>query len=203
MFYTSDSSFLAHRSLHLWKKIGEGSFSKVYLAKFGDTENDKATLIATKVINKNRVSTKFVEKFLPRELDVMIKLRHPFIVQMEKNFTFRRSLVRSRTLKDLTSTFLEPNFQKRTKIKTALQHPWIKEGNIKIPTDVIVANESITTSLSQPIVTETSLKVPAFHYQLSEYGKPISADNILFTAVAAESGVIKPKSKHKLLKLKK
>jgi len=124
---------------------------------------------------------------------------------MEKNFTFRRSLVRSRTLKDLTSTFLEPDFQKRTKIKTALQHPWIKEGNIKIPADVIVANESITTSLSQPIVTETSLKVPAFHYQLSEYGKPISADNELFTTVAVENEVIKPKSKPKPkpLKLKK
>lgn len=81
MLATSDSSFLAHRSLHIWKKIGEGSFSKVYLAKFGDTENESATLIATKVINKNRVSTKFVEKFLPRELDVMIKLRHPNIVQ--------------------------------------------------------------------------------------------------------------------------
>jgi len=85
MFSTSDSSFLVHRRLHLWKKIGEGSFSKVYLAKFGDTEDDKVTLIATKVINKNRVSTKFVEKFLPRELDVMIKLRHPFIVQVKYN----------------------------------------------------------------------------------------------------------------------
>ncbi|CAI6373926.1 unnamed protein product [Macrosiphum euphorbiae] len=81
MLATSDSSFLAHRSLHIWKKIGEGSFSKVYLAIFGDTENDSGKLIATKVINKNRVSTKFVEKFLPRELDVMLKLRHPYIVQ--------------------------------------------------------------------------------------------------------------------------
>ncbi|KAL5242134.1 hypothetical protein ACI65C_009544 [Semiaphis heraclei] len=128
---------------------------------------------------------------------------------MDKNFAFRRSLVRSRTLKDLTATFLEPNFLKRTKIKTALQHPWIKEGNIKIPANVIVANESITTSLSQPIVTETSLKVPAFHYQLSEYGKLISADNDLFTAaaVAGENEVINPKSKPKPkpkpLKLKK
>jgi len=99
MFSTSDSSFLTHRSLHLWKKIGEGSFSKVYLAKFGDIDNDKTTLIATKVINKNRVSTKFVEKFLPRELDVIIKLRHPFIVQAsiilikEMDNTFRNILL--------------------------------------------------------------------------------------------------------------
>jgi len=111
-------------------------------------------------------------------------------------------------LKDLTATFLEPNFQKRTKIKTALQHPWIKEGNVRIPADVIVANESITTSLSQPIVTETSLKVPAFHYQLLEYGKSISADNDLFTAAVVEESETtkhksKPKTKPKPLKLKK
>ncbi|XP_060865010.1 testis-specific serine/threonine-protein kinase 3-like isoform X3 [Metopolophium dirhodum] len=114
--------------------------------------------------------------------------------QMEKHFTFRRSLGRSRTLKDLTTTFLEPNFLKRTKIKTALQHPWIKEGNIKMPADVAMASESIAASVSEPIVTETSLRVPAFHYQLSEYDKSVSTDNELFTAVVEESEVIEPKT---------
>lgn len=117
---------------------------------------------------------------------------------MDKNFAFRRSLGRSRTLKDLTTSFLEPNFLKRTKIKTALQHPWIKEGNVKMPADVVTANESITVSISEPIVTETSLRVPAFHYQLSEYDKSISTDNELFPA-KEESEVIEPKP----LKLKK
>jgi len=83
MLATSDSSFLEKHKLQIWKKIGEGSFSKVYLAKVGEAEaEDKnPTMIATKVINKNRVSSKFVEKFLPRELDVLVKLKHPYIVQ--------------------------------------------------------------------------------------------------------------------------
>lgn len=112
---------------------------------------------------------------------------------MEKHFAFRRSLGRSRTLKDLTTTFLEPNFLKRTKIKTALQHPWIKEGNIKMPADVAIANESIVVSISEPIVTETSLRVPAFHYQLSEYEKSISTDNELFTAEEEIEVIEEPK----------
>lgn len=83
MLATSDSSFLGKHKLQILKKIGEGSFSKVYLVKVGEAETDdkNPTMIATKVINKNRVSSKFVEKFLPRELDVLIKLKHPYIVQ--------------------------------------------------------------------------------------------------------------------------
>lgn len=82
MLESSDSSFLKKHNLYVVRKIGEGSFSNVYLTKLGETVNGKVTLVATKVINKNRVSVKFVEKFLPRELDVLLKLRHPFIVQV-------------------------------------------------------------------------------------------------------------------------
>lgn len=82
MLMSSNTSFLDHQNLHLWRKIGEGSFSKVYLTRYGDIVEDKVTLIATKVINKSRVSEKFVEKFLPRELDILLKLRHPFIVRV-------------------------------------------------------------------------------------------------------------------------
>ncbi|CAI6373945.1 unnamed protein product [Macrosiphum euphorbiae] len=80
-------------------------------------------------------------------------------LQMDKHFAFRRSLGRSRTLIDLTNTFLKHNFLKHTKIKTTLQHPWIKEGNVKMSTDVAIANETITASISEPIVTETSLSI--------------------------------------------
>lgn len=90
LFSLSDESFLRHQRLHVWRKVGEGSFSKVYVSQFKATtpntptttpNNKPLRLIATKVINKNRVSAKFVEKFLPRELDVLLKLRHPFLVQ--------------------------------------------------------------------------------------------------------------------------
>ncbi|KAE9541603.1 hypothetical protein AGLY_003594, partial [Aphis glycines] len=350
MLATSDSSFLGKHKLQIWKKIGEGSFSKVYLTKVGDAEDKNPTMIATKVINKNRVSSKFVEKFLPRELDVLVKLKHPYIVQamcvslqvfsvfqngykiyinmefaengdlfthlhntvmnesqirswllqilwafiymhtmgvvhrdlkcenilltsnynvriadfgfarfvdrgrnpgadtlcgtmtysspellfgkrpynpvvadvwaigvvlymmannmapfrdktkeeihkkqvssniaMHTNKKRRRvgkwTLGRSRPLINLTATFLEPDYVKRTKLKNALQHSWVREGNIKTPVDVITANESDRAINSNPIITQTSLKVPAFHYHLSEYGKTISKINEGFTAM--------------------
>jgi testis-specific serine kinase len=81
MVVTSDTSFLGRHNLTVWQKVGEGSFAKVYLTKYGKTDDENAIMIATKVINKNRVSAKFAEKFLPRELDVLVKLKHPYIVQ--------------------------------------------------------------------------------------------------------------------------
>lgn len=55
------------------KLLGEGSFAKVYLAKW------RETYVAAKVINSEILNTK---KFLVlRELDIMSKLHHPNIVQ--------------------------------------------------------------------------------------------------------------------------
>lgn len=82
----SNASLLARQNLQIWKKIGEGTFSKVYLTKYGDTVDDKVMLVATKIIDKNRVSAKFVAKFLPRELDILLKLSHPFIVKVSVLF---------------------------------------------------------------------------------------------------------------------
>lgn len=100
LFSLSDESFLRHQRLSVWRKIGEGSFSKVYVSQLRPltpktsttTKNKTIRLIATKVINKNRVSAKFVEKFLPRELDVLLKLRHPFLVQASTTRTNRDSI---------------------------------------------------------------------------------------------------------------
>lgn len=88
---SSDSWFLRQHNLYIMKKIGEGSFSSVYLTRVKESSlNDKITLVATKIINKNRVSLKFVDKFLPRELDVLVKLKHPYIVKVCKVYNFTK-----------------------------------------------------------------------------------------------------------------
>uniref|UniRef100_A0A2S2NAB1 Uncharacterized protein n=1 Tax=Schizaphis graminum TaxID=13262 RepID=A0A2S2NAB1_SCHGA len=103
---------------------------------------------------------------------------------MAKNYSFRRSNIRSRRLKDLIATFLEPNCNKRTRLKDALQHPWIKEGYIQMPEDVVTANNSNRPILSSnPVITRQSLRVPGFHYQLTEYKKTNSAINEGFAAL--------------------
>lgn len=115
LFATSDTTFLEKQQLHIRRKIGEGSFSKVYLSRFGavaPTADDEAqaTLIATKVINKNRVSAKFVEKFLPRELDVLLKLRHPFLVQASVRVFWVRIQVAKRVKQLLVSFYKKKIF---------------------------------------------------------------------------------------------
>lgn len=56
------------------KLLGEGSFAKVYLAKW------RETLVVAKVINEDICDT-YTKEFILRETDIMSKLHHPNIVQ--------------------------------------------------------------------------------------------------------------------------
>jgi len=86
--------------------------------------------------------------------------------------------MRSRGLKELIATFLEPNCNKRTKLKDALQHPWIKQVYIQMPEDVVEANSSNRPILnSKPVISLQSLRVPGFRYQLAAYAKTDSIIN--------------------------
>ena len=53
--------------------LGEGTFSKVYLAKW------RETFVVAKVINRDFVD--FKKYLIEREIDIMTKLHHPNIVQ--------------------------------------------------------------------------------------------------------------------------
>ena len=59
------------------KPLGAGSFGKVYLA----TKEGEKCFFAVKVMDLSRVSTKFKEKFLPRELAALIEVKHPNIIE--------------------------------------------------------------------------------------------------------------------------
>ncbi|NXN40105.1 TSSK6 kinase, partial [Rhinoptilus africanus] len=58
--------------------LGEGSFSKVKAA----TSNKHKGPLAIKVVDWRRASPAFTYKFLPRELSIMCKIRHPNIVRI-------------------------------------------------------------------------------------------------------------------------
>lgn len=59
--------------------ISQGSFGEVRHAKFLSEEDDFNLVV--KIIDTNETSKEYVSKFLPRELDVMQKINHPYIVQ--------------------------------------------------------------------------------------------------------------------------
>ncbi|NWX48535.1 TSSK6 kinase, partial [Steatornis caripensis] len=73
----ADKKLLRELGYKLGHTIGEGSFSKVKAA----TSNKHKGPLAIKVVDRQQASSAFTYKFLPRELSIMRKIRHPNIVR--------------------------------------------------------------------------------------------------------------------------
>ncbi|XP_053685646.1 testis-specific serine/threonine-protein kinase 3 [Sabethes cyaneus] len=78
---TSISRALAQHGYHIGSKIGKGSFSSVRLARW-IIKNQNVTTLACKVIDVRKGTEEFVKKFFPRELSVLMKVRHPNIIRI-------------------------------------------------------------------------------------------------------------------------
>ncbi|GFY61867.1 hypothetical protein TNIN_479941, partial [Trichonephila inaurata madagascariensis] len=66
----------------LGRLLGEGSYCKVRAAVYEDKE------VAVKVITRDKLSHEFSTKFLPREIEILSKIRHENIVKVYKIFNF-------------------------------------------------------------------------------------------------------------------
>lgn len=85
----SEELTLSTRGYRLIKKLGEGSYAKVYLAEFKNETADNSerkSQLACKIIDTSKAPKDFVKKFLPRELDILIKLNHPHIIHVHSIF---------------------------------------------------------------------------------------------------------------------
>ncbi|XP_026463703.1 testis-specific serine/threonine-protein kinase 1-like [Ctenocephalides felis] len=86
----SEETTLHNRGYKLTKKLGEGSYAKVYLGEFKtDSESDKKYQLACKIVDTTKAPKDFVKKFLPRELEILIKLNHPHVVHVHSIFQRR------------------------------------------------------------------------------------------------------------------
>ncbi|KAK6467450.1 testis-specific serine/threonine-protein kinase 6 [Huso huso] len=74
----SGDRLLSELGYKLGGTIGEGSYSKVKLAK----SKKYREKVAIKIVDRRRAPPDFVTKFLPRELAILKGLRHPHIVQV-------------------------------------------------------------------------------------------------------------------------
>ncbi|XP_034115999.2 testis-specific serine/threonine-protein kinase 1-like [Drosophila nasuta] len=78
---SSDVEALSLQGYKLGHKIGEGSYATVITAQYCNEAGNRADL-ACKVIDKAKAPTDFVNKFFPRELEILTKLDHPNIIQI-------------------------------------------------------------------------------------------------------------------------
>ncbi|KAH0563805.1 testis-specific serine/threonine-protein kinase 1-like [Cotesia glomerata] len=80
---SSEEVILKTRGYTILKKLGEGSFAKVFLSEYkSESDPDKKLSLACKIVNTSKAPQDVVRKFFPRELDILMKLDHPHVVQI-------------------------------------------------------------------------------------------------------------------------
>ncbi|CAG9830547.1 unnamed protein product [Diabrotica balteata] len=90
----SEELTLSTRGYRLLQKLGEGSYAQVFLAEFITTStksNDNSPekpsrVLACKIVDVSKAPPDFVKKFLPRELDILVRISHPHIIHIHSIF---------------------------------------------------------------------------------------------------------------------
>lgn len=76
----SEDKELQKKGYVISSDLGEGTYSKVKSALWQRPGERSAMKVALKIINKKTAPKDFLEKFLPRELEVIQKLNHKTII---------------------------------------------------------------------------------------------------------------------------
>ncbi|KAJ8866137.1 hypothetical protein PR048_033661 [Dryococelus australis] len=71
---------MEQKGYHIGEKIGSGTYATVFRAEY--VTGSKTTSLACKIIEKKKAPKDFLEKFFPRELDILKKLEHPYIIEV-------------------------------------------------------------------------------------------------------------------------
>lgn len=68
--------------------IGKGSYASVHLADYVDsTSGPKKMRLACKIFDKEKAPRDFLDKFFPRELEILTKIENPHIIQVHSIHT--------------------------------------------------------------------------------------------------------------------
>ncbi|XP_030764103.1 testis-specific serine/threonine-protein kinase 2 [Sitophilus oryzae] len=78
----SEVNALEQRGYLIGKKIGQGSYATVHLADYVDNTGPKKMRLACKIFDKEKAPKDFLEKFFPRELEILTKIENPHIIQV-------------------------------------------------------------------------------------------------------------------------
>ena len=87
-----DLAGLQRKGYSIIGDLGEGSYSKVKHATWQKPGESVPLKVALKIINKQTAPKDFLEKFLPREIEVMKKVKHPNLIRMYELFQISNKL---------------------------------------------------------------------------------------------------------------
>lgn len=80
---SSEVNALEQRGYIIGKKIGQGSYATVHLADYVDLKaGQKKMSLACKIFDKEKAPRDFLEKFFPRELEILTQIENPNIIQV-------------------------------------------------------------------------------------------------------------------------
>ncbi|CAG0893026.1 unnamed protein product [Darwinula stevensoni] len=91
MSYGEKDSLERHGYI-LGKLLGSGAYGKVMKATYRGKDSGPRLTVATKTINTSKLPALYIEKFLPRELEVVRWLDHPNVVRAH-SIVYRRGIV--------------------------------------------------------------------------------------------------------------
>jgi len=77
---SSEVNALEKKGYAITRKIGQGSYATVHLAEY--TEGGRRVKLACKIFDKERAPKDFLDKFFPRELDILTRIENPHIIQV-------------------------------------------------------------------------------------------------------------------------
>ncbi|KYN04471.1 Testis-specific serine/threonine-protein kinase 6 [Cyphomyrmex costatus] len=84
----SEVNALEQRGYLIGKKIGQGSYATVHLAEYIDGASMKKMRLACKIFDKEKAPDDFLDKFFPRELEILTKIENPHIIQLIREEQF-------------------------------------------------------------------------------------------------------------------
>ena len=93
-------------SLKTIKKLGEGTYGKVYLVKPSQSKGLE-DVYALKVMSKHSIYNDDMTDNIETEKALMQRLHHPFLLQLKRTFHMLLEYIRGGEMKDVISSFDE------------------------------------------------------------------------------------------------
>ena len=92
LFANDDLVSLQQKGYSIIGDLGEGTYSKVKHATWQKPGESTQVKVALKIINKKTAPKDFLEKFLPREIEVMKRVKHPNLIRLYELFQISNKL---------------------------------------------------------------------------------------------------------------